>query len=127
MGFVDVLKKLLILAVLVTVIGGLAGYGLGLILPAVQGINLVGGLIAGIIAIVLYLYISTVSDIEKTDIGYLVPLLAAAGIIGTFIISVIPQATGYVLTLDANLTWMSVLWTMIYAGIALVIADKAGL
>lgn len=124
MGIIDTLKKLLVLAIFVTIIGGIAAFVLGSLLPAISGINMFGGLLAGLLAIVLYLYISTMSEIETTDIGYLVPLLAAAGIIGTFVISIIPQAAGYMLTLDQGLTWMSVLWTMVYAGIALVVYDK---
>lgn len=120
----DQLMKLLTMAVLVAVIGGVAAYGLGLVMPMITSIELVGSLLAGIIAIVLYLYIIGFSDIEVKEFGYLVPLLALVSIIGTFVVSILPSASGFILTLNEPLTWMNVLWTLIYAGIAMAIVDK---
>lgn len=124
MQIMDSLQKLLISAVIIAVVGGLAAFGLGMLLPVVQGINIVGAMLGGIIGIVLFLYISKYSEIETTDIGMLVPILALASIIGTFVVGLVPMATGYILTLQEPLTWMSILWTMVYAGIALAVADK---
>jgi hypothetical protein len=121
---IDWLKKLAIQAVIVAVLGGIIAYIMGMILPIVSGINIVGGMIAGIVAIVLYAYIAGFSDVDTAEFGYLVPLLAFVSIIGTFVVGIMPGATGYILTLSSSLTWVNTLWTLIYAGAALAITDK---
>jgi hypothetical protein len=118
------IKKLLIMAAFVAVIGGVASAILGMIMAPLAA--MLGGILAAIIALVLLIVMVAKTDIETYDIIELVALLLTVTIVGGIVVMIVPAAAGFILVPNQAFTPTGLAWTFVYVGLAMLVRKMIG-
>ena len=121
---IDKLKGLIISALFVAIIGGIAAFLLGSMLGAITAVTGFATIVGGIAAVVLLLLVATYSDVDKFNIFELVMLLVVVGVVGTSIVTVLPAASDWILTASGTLSWNNIAWSLVYVGLAIMGKEK---
>ena len=117
-------KKLFLWAALTAVIGGIIAFILGMVLGPINAIPARGAIIAGVIAVVLLIYLAKSSDFDSVTIFQLIVILVLIGVIGTIITTIFPPAAPYILTVAGNFTALGLGFTFIYIMLADIVINK---
>ena len=121
---IDKLKGLIISALFVAIIGGIAAFLLGSMLGAITAVTGFATIVGGIAAVVLLLIVATYRDVDKFNIFELVMLLVVVGVVGTSIVTVLPAASDWILTASGTLSWNNIAWSRVYVGLAIMGKEK---
>lgn len=122
-------KRLLIKAIVVTIIGGIVATDLSMIFPIVQsmpfGTPVLWIVIALILAVVLAKYKAV--KIDKISIFDLAVLLALIAAIGTALTTVMPTLAPFVLSVGQAFTVEGLLLTLLYIALTEWLVVKTGI
>lgn len=118
------IKKLLVMALFVAVIGGVVSFLLGMFMTPLASIW--GGIIASIIALVLLIVMVAKTEIETYDVVELVALLLTVTIIGGAVVMIVPAAAAFILVPSAAFTPMGLAWSLVYIGAAMMVRKMVG-
>jgi uncharacterized membrane protein required for colicin V production len=121
---VDELKAVLFQALLVAVIGGVVAYVLGMVIGPINAMTY--GAILGVgLLLVLLVLMAKYTDVEKLDLFSFVILLVAVTFIGSVVVTALPAAAPFILSLSGALTIPTLAWTLVYIGLAMLIWKSA--
>lgn len=84
-------------------------------------------IVPAIVAVVLFLYINQMTDIDDLDFAIFIVIAVIVSIFGTLFVTFMPVMAPYILTLAGNLTFATLLWTYIYVMLTAIILHKLGL
>lgn len=119
-------SKFLALGIGSPIVGGAIAWLLANIF-GMLGVIPLATIIPAVLAVVLFLFIHSMTDIDDLHFAVFIVIAVIVGIFGTIFVAFVPAMVPYILTMAGNLTFATLLWTYVYVMLTAIILHKIGL